>query len=73
MLLMCRQYPMQNVSADQVVASCSHQASSRKADISSIHVIDESGVMATSSPIAGSNQILSGGTDLVSRKRDRSG
>ena len=65
--------PVQNVSVDQVVASSSHQASTRAADISSIPVIDESDVMVTSSPIAGSNQFFSGGTGLISRKRDRSG
>ena len=64
--------PLHNVSADEVVASSSHQASTRVADLSSVRVVDESGVMATSSPLAG-NQIPPGGTDLISQKRDRSG
>ena len=64
--------PLHNVSADEIVASSSHQASTRVADLSSVHVVDESGVMATSCPFAG-NQNPSGVTDLISQRRDRSG
>ena len=61
-----------NVSGEELLASSSHQASTRVADLSSIHAVDESGMMATSSPVAGS-QNPPGGTDLTSQRRDRSG
>ena len=51
-----------NVSGEELLASSSHQASTRVADLSSSRVLNESGVMATSSPVA----------DLTSQRRDRS-
>ena len=52
-----------NVSGEELLASSSHQASTRVADLSSSRVLNESGMMATSSPVA----------DLTSQRRDRSG
>ena len=60
-----------NVSGEEILASSSHQASTRVADLSSVHAVDESGMMTTSSPVAG-NQNPSGGTDVISQKRDYS-
>ena len=65
--------PMRDVSGGQVIASSSLQVSAGPADISSIPIIEESDVMVTSSPIAGSNQFFSSGTGLIARNRDRSG
>ena len=52
-----------NISGEELLASSSHQASTRVADLSSSRVLNESGMMATSSPMA----------DLTSQRRDRSG
>ena len=52
-----------NISGEELLASSSHQASTRVADLSSSRVLNESGMMATSSPVA----------DLTSQRRDRSG
>ena len=51
-----------NVSGEELLAS-SHWASTRVADLSASRVLNESGVNATSSPVA----------DLTSQRRDRSG
>ena len=52
-----------NVSGEELLASSSHRASTQVADLSASRVLNESGVNATSSPVA----------DLTSRTRDRSG
>ena len=52
-----------NVSGEELLASSSHRASKQVADLSASRVLNESGVNATSSPVA----------DLESRTRDRSG
>ena len=52
-----------NVSGEELLASSSHHASTRVADLSASRVLNESGVNATSSPVA----------DLTSQRRDRSG
>ena len=52
-----------NVIGEELLASSSHQASTRVADLSSSRILNESGMMATSSPVA----------DLTSQRRDRSG
>ena len=52
-----------NVSGEELLASSSHRASTQVADLSASRVLNESGVNATSSPVA----------DLTSQRRDRSG
>ena len=52
-----------NTSGEELLASSSHLASTRVADLSSSRVLNESGMIATSNPMA----------DLTSQKRDRSG
>ena len=52
-----------NVSGEELLASSSHRPSTQVAELSDSRVLNESGVNATSSPVA----------DLTSQTRDRSG